>query len=52
MNREQSQPPALASWLLWHLSPKKNREALAGDLFVDGDWRFGRILVAFGASCR
>jgi hypothetical protein len=58
MNRERSHPPALASWLLWHLSPKKNREALAGDLFESFSqghsagwfWRQVLIAVLVGAS--
>jgi hypothetical protein len=58
MNRERSHPPALASWLLWHLSPKKNREALAGDLFESfsqghsASWFWRQVLIAVlvGAS--
>jgi len=33
MNTERSHPPALAVWFLRRLCPKRNREAITGDLF-------------------
>ena len=32
MKTEQSHPPALAIWFLRHICPKRNREAITGDL--------------------
>ncbi len=52
MNRERALPPALATWLLRHLSSKKDQEALTGDLFEkfgegqsDG-WFWRQVLIA------
>ena len=58
MNKERSHPPALATWLLRHLIPRRNREVLAGDLFESfsqghsASWFWRQVLTALlvGAS--
>jgi len=52
MNTDSSQPPRLAVWLLRHLCPSRNREAITGDLLErlaegrsDG-WFWRQVLVA------
>ena len=58
MNRERSHPPAVAMWLLRHLIPRRNREALAGDLVESfsqrhsPSWFWRQVLIAIlvGAS--
>lgn len=58
MNRDPSQPPALAAWLLRHLVPPRHRETLAGDLFecfgkgmpARWFWRQSLVAVAAGAA--
>jgi len=58
MNREWSYPPALAVWFLRRLCPKRNREAITGDLLEkfregrSGGWFWRQVLVAIlvGAS--
>ncbi len=52
MNSKGSQPPTLAVWLLRHLCPKGNDDALTGDLFErfgerqsDG-WFWRQVLIA------
>lgn len=58
MNTERSHPSALAVWLLRRLYPKRNREAITGDLlerFREGrsdGWFWRQVLVAIlvGAS--
>jgi hypothetical protein len=60
MNREGSQPPAMATWLLQQLCPKENQEELTGDLFErfsEGRsdawfWRQVLIAIAIGLSKR
>jgi len=52
MNPERSHPPALAVWLLRRLYPKRNKEAITGDLlerFREGrsdGWFWRQVLVA------
>jgi hypothetical protein len=52
MNNERSHPPALAVWFLRRLCPKRNREAITGDLlerFREGrsdGWFWRQVLVA------
>jgi hypothetical protein len=58
MNTERSHPPALAVWFLRRLCPKRNREAITGDLlerFHEGrsdGWFWRQVLAAIlvGAS--
>jgi len=60
MNTEQSNPPALAIWVLQYLCPRTNREILIGDLlerFREGRsnrwfWRQVIVAVLVGASSR
>lgn len=52
MSREKSNPPALAIWLLQHVCPGSNKEALSGDLleqFREGrssGWFWQQVLIA------
>jgi len=52
MNTDRSHPPRLAIWLLRHLCPGRNREAITGDLlerFAEGrsdGWFWRQVLVA------
>ena len=58
MKTEQSHPPALARWSLRRISPKRNREAITGDLLErfregrSGGWFWRQVLGAIlvGAS--
>jgi hypothetical protein len=58
MKTEGSHPPALALWFLRRLYPKRNREAITGDLLErfgegrSGGWFWRQVLVAIlvGAS--
>lgn len=58
MNTHRSHPPRLAAWLLRHLCPGRNREAIAGDLlerFAEGRsdgwfWRQVLVEIVVGAS--
>ena len=62
MKTEQSHPPALAIWFLRRICPKRNREAITGDLlerFREGRsdgwfWRqvLGAILVGASSQLR
>jgi hypothetical protein len=52
MNREPSQPPALAAWLLRHVCARENREELIGDLLErfaerpSRGWFWSQVLTA------
>jgi hypothetical protein len=52
MNREPSQPPALAAWLLRHVCAQDNREELTGDLLErfaerpSRGWFWSQVLAA------
>lgn len=58
MNEDRSHPPAPATWLLRHLTPKRNRQVLAADLFESFSqghsaswfWRQVFIAILVGAS--
>ena len=56
MSNERSQPPTLAVFLLRHLCPKDNQEALIGDLlesFREGrsdGWFWRQVLIALLAG--
>ena len=56
MSKERSQPPTLAVFLLRHLCPKDNQEALIGDLlesFREGrsdGWFWRQVLIALLAG--
>ena len=56
MNRDQSNPPKLAVWLLQHAYPKSHNQVLTGDLvekFREGKsrgWFWKQVLIAFAVA--